>query len=86
MRDNPVKKALRKFGTRKGRYVSKLRKRWERLSYRQQRLIILYLLGLFAAVDLAPTSQAVFAERTNIRLRYSTSTGLCYPKRTVSNL
>ena len=50
MRDNPVKKALRKFGTRKGRYVSKLRKRWERLSYRQQRLIILYLLGLFAAV------------------------------------
>ena len=47
MRDNPVKKALRKFGTRK------LRKRWERLSYRQQRLIILYLLGLFAAVDLA---------------------------------
>lgn len=26
MRDNPVKKALRKFGTRKGRYVSKLRK------------------------------------------------------------
>ena len=53
MKDNPVKKALRKFGTRKDRYVSKLRKRWERLSYRQQRLIILYLLGLFAAVDLA---------------------------------
>ena len=53
MRDNPVKKALRKFGTRKGRYVSKLRKRLERLSYRQQMLIILYLLGLFAAVDLS---------------------------------
>lgn len=85
MKDNPVKKALRKFGTRKDRYVNKLRKRWEGLSYRQQRLIILYLLGLFAAVDLAYIAGG-FAERTHIRLRYSTSTGLCCPKRTVSNL
>lgn len=85
MRDNPVKKALRKFGTRKGRYVSKLRKRWERLSYRQQRLIILICSACLPPLT-SPTSQAVFAERTNIRLRYSTSTGLCYPKRTVSNL
>lgn len=53
MKDNPVKKALRKFGTRKDLYVSKAPQRWEGLSYRQQRLIILYLLGLFAAVDLA---------------------------------
>ena len=53
MKDNPVKEVFRKFGTRKDRYVNKLRKRWEGLSYRQQRLIILYLLGLFAAVDLA---------------------------------
>ena len=59
MRDNPVKKALRKFGTRKGRYVSKLRKRWERL--KTQMTVPLFLkytlpsslLGLFAAVDLA---------------------------------
>lgn len=53
MKDNPVRKVLQKFRTEKGRYITKLRKRWERLSYRQQRLIILYLLGMFAAIDLA---------------------------------
>ena len=53
MKDNPVRKVLQKFRTEKDRYITKLRKRWERLSYRQQRLIILYLLGMFAAIDLA---------------------------------
>lgn len=53
MKDNPVRKVLQKFSTEKDRYITKLRKRWERLSYRQQRLIILYLLGMFAAIDLA---------------------------------
>ena len=38
MKDNPVKEVFRKFGTRKDRYVNKLRKRWEGLSYRQQQL------------------------------------------------
>lgn len=46
-------KAFRSLRTKKDRYIMRLRKRWRRLSYRQQRMIILYLLGLFAAVDLA---------------------------------
>lgn len=53
MKDNRMTKAFRSLRTRKDRYIMKLRKRWQRLSYRQQRMIILYLLGLFAAVDLA---------------------------------
>lgn len=53
MKDNGMTKAFRSLRTRKDRYILKLRKRWQRLSYRQQRIIILYLLGLFAAVDLA---------------------------------
>lgn len=46
-------KAFRSLRTKKDCYIMRLRKRWQRLSYRQQRIIILYLLGLFAAVDLA---------------------------------
>lgn len=53
MKDNRMTKAFRSLRTRKDRYIMRLRKRWQRLSYRQQRMIILYLLGLFAAVDLA---------------------------------
>lgn len=53
MKDNRMTKAFRSLRTKKDRYIMKLRKRWRRLSYRQQRMIILYLLGLFAAVDLA---------------------------------
>ncbi len=53
MKDNGMTKAFRSLGTKKDRYIMKLRKRWQQLSYRQQRMIILYLLGFFAAVDLA---------------------------------
>lgn len=53
MKDNRMTKAFRSLRTKKDRYIMRLRKRWQRLSYRQQRMIILYLLGLFAAVDLA---------------------------------
>ena len=53
MKDNGIKKVFHSFRTEKDRYIIKLRRRWQRLSYRQQRIIILYLLGLFAAIDLA---------------------------------
>ena len=53
MKDNGMTKAFRSLRTRKDLYIMRLRKRWQQLSYRQQRMIILYLLGLFAAVDLA---------------------------------
>lgn len=53
MKDNGIKKAFHSFRTGKDRHIAKLRRRWQRLSYRQQRIIILYLLGLFAAIDLA---------------------------------
>lgn len=53
MKDNGMTKVFHSFRTKKDRYIMRLRKRWQRLSYRQQRMIILYLLGLFAAVDLA---------------------------------
>lgn len=53
MKDNRMTKAFRSLRTKKDRYIMRLRKRWQQLSYRQQRMIILYLLGLFAAVDLA---------------------------------
>ena len=84
MKDNGIKKVFHSFRTEKDRYIIKLRRRWQRLSYRQQRIIILYLLGLFAAIDLA-CIEAVSAEQTNFRLRYSISKGLRFPKRTVSN-
>ena len=53
MKDNGIKKVFHSFRTEKDRHIAKLRRRWQRLSYRQQRIIILYLLGLFAAIDLA---------------------------------
>lgn len=53
MRDKGTKKVFHSFRTEKDRYIIKLRRRWKRLSYRQQRIVILYLLGLFAAIDLA---------------------------------
>lgn len=53
MKDNPLSKVISSFRTGKDRYIAHLRKRWERLSYRQQKMIILWLLGLFAAVNLA---------------------------------
>ena len=53
MKDKGTKKVFHSFRTEKDRYIIKLRRRWQRLSYRQQRIVILYLLGLFAAVDLA---------------------------------
>ena len=53
MKDNGLKKVFQSFRTGKDRHIAKLRRRWQRLSYRQQRVIILYLLGLFAAIDLA---------------------------------
>ena len=53
MRDKGTKKVFHSFRTEKDRYITKLRRRWQQLSYRQQRIVILYLLGLFAAIDLA---------------------------------
>ena len=53
MKDKGTKKVFHSFRTEKDRYIIKLRRRWQRLSYRQQRIVILYLLGLFAAIDLA---------------------------------
>ena len=53
MKDNGLKKVFQSFRTEKDRHIAKLRRRWQQLSYRQQRVIILYLLGLFAAIDLA---------------------------------
>lgn len=53
MKDNPLTKVFSSFRRGKDRYIARLRKRWERLSYRQQKAIILWLLALFAAVDLA---------------------------------
>ncbi|MFT0500518.1 hypothetical protein ACMSD6_19020 [Bacteroides thetaiotaomicron] len=53
MKDNGMKKVFHSFRTKKDRCMVKLHRRWRRLSYRQQRMIILYLLGLFAAIDLA---------------------------------
>ena len=53
MKDNSIKKVFLSFSTASDRHTEKLRRRWKRLSYRQQRIIILYLLGLFAAIDLA---------------------------------
>ena len=48
MKDNGIKKVFHSFRTEKDRHIAKLRRRWQRLSYRQQRIII-----LFAAIDLA---------------------------------
>lgn len=53
MRDKGTKKVFHSFRTEKDRYIIKLRRRWQRLSCRQQKVVILYLLGLFAAIDLA---------------------------------
>jgi len=53
MKDNGLKKVFQSFRTEKDRHIAKLRRRWQQLSYRQQKVIILYLLGLFAAIDLA---------------------------------
>ena len=53
MKDNWIKKVFHSFRTGKDRQLAKLRRRWQRLNYRQQRIIILCLLGLFAAIDLA---------------------------------
>lgn len=53
MKDNGIKKVFHSFRTGKDRQLAKLRRRWQRLSYRKQRIIILCLLGLFAAIDLA---------------------------------
>lgn len=53
MKDNPFKRAFTSFKTGKAQLLDKLRKRWDRLSFRQQKVIILWLLGLFAAIDLA---------------------------------
>ena len=44
MKDNGIKKVFHSFRTEKDRHIAKLRRRWQRLSYR---------LGLFAAIDLA---------------------------------
>ena len=52
MKDKGTKKVFHSFRTEKDRYII-IRRRWQRLSYRQQRIVILYLLGLFAAIDLA---------------------------------
>ena len=53
MKDKGIKKVFHSFRTGKDRQLAKLRRRWQRLNYRQQRIIILCLLGLFAAIDLA---------------------------------
>lgn len=53
MKDNGMKKVFHPFRTEKDRHIANLRRRWQRLGYRQQRIIILCLLGLFAAIDLA---------------------------------
>ena len=53
MKDNSIKKVFHSFRTKKDRCMVKLRRRGLRLSCRQQKVIILYLLGLFAAIDLA---------------------------------
>ena len=53
MKDNGIKKVFHSLRTGKDRQLAKLRRRWQRLTYRQQRIIILCLLGLFAAIDLA---------------------------------
>ena len=78
MKDNGIKKVFHSFRTEKDRHIAKLRRRWQRLSYRQQRIIILYLLGLFAAIDLAYIVGG-FCGTDSI------SKGLRFPKRTVSN-
>lgn len=82
MKDNGIKKVFHSFRTEKDRHTAKLRRRWQRLSYRQQRMIILYLLGLFAAIDLA---YIVGGFCGTDKLRYSISKGLRFPKRAVSN-
>ena len=53
MKDKGTKKVFHPFRTEIDRHVAGLRRRWMRLSCRQQRVVILYLLGLFAAIDLA---------------------------------
>lgn len=53
MQDKGTKKVFHPFRTEIDRHVAGLRRRWMRLSCRQQRVVILYLLGLFAAIDLA---------------------------------
>ena len=84
MKDKGIKKVFHPFRTGIDRHMAGLRRRWLRLSCRQQKVVILYLLGLFAAIDLA-ASWAVSAEQTNFRLRYGISKGLRFPRRTVSN-
>ena len=53
MKDKGTKKVFHPFRTEIDRHVAGLRRRWMRLNCRQQKVIILYLLGLFAAIDLA---------------------------------
>lgn len=53
MRDNPIKKVFAGLKAGKDRMKIRLRERWERLDRRRQKIIILWLLGLFAAIDLA---------------------------------
>ena len=47
MKDKGIKKVFHPFRTGIDRHMARLRRRW------QQKVIILYLLGLFAAIDLA---------------------------------
>ena len=53
MKDKGIKKVFHPFRTGIDRHMAGLRRRWLRLSCRQQKVVILYLLGLFAAIDLA---------------------------------
>ena len=56
MKDNGIKKVFHSFRTEKDRYIIKLRRRWQRLSYRQQRIIIdlAYIVGGFCGTDKFP--------------------------------
>ena len=53
MKDNAPKKVFHSFRREKDRCMARLRRRWQRLGYRRQRVILLFLLGLFAVIDLA---------------------------------
>lgn len=53
MKDKGIKKVFHPFRTGIDRHMAGLCRRWLRLSCRQQKVVILYLLGLFAAIDLA---------------------------------
>ena len=53
MKDKGIKKVFHPFRPGIDRHMAGLRRRWLRLRCRQQKVIILYLLGHFAAIDLA---------------------------------